>query len=189
MQGSSVAGSAAKQILGAATLHSLCFRGFIEIVARNGHTYYVFQPAIAREVGDHQRGTKALTWCVFGVDPRYGEDPEYSGPREHFFSFRSGGYAHYKPEVLDPILHEELTSIWYALKDDPPPFLRQSCDPLRLVRRYECRAISRMLRKIGRRLGQKEYWAAWELWWAANAKPTGPLGILSIPKRSPHPFR
>jgi hypothetical protein len=188
MRGSSVAGSAAKQILGAATLHSLAFRGFIEIVARNGHTYHVFKPVIAREVGDHQRGTMSLTWCVFGIDPRYGTDPEYPGPREHFFSFRSMGAAHYKPAALNPILHEELVSIWYALKDDPPPFLSQSCDPLQLVHRYKCSGISRMLRKIGRDLGPDEYRTAWDAWWAANAKPQGPLGILAVPKRSPHPF-
>lgn len=144
---SALAREVAEEILGTDFVRTFDERGFVEVVARNGHTYSVFQPVPSRSVGDKNAGKLAMSWCVFGVDPRSDEDPQFRYPRERFFAFRS----RWMP------VYDELVWVWFALKDDPRPFLVSGCDPLETSGTWQRPVVSRMLRKIGRKLGQTEY--------------------------------
>jgi hypothetical protein len=148
---SALAREVTEEILGADFVRRFDERGFVEVVARNGHTYSIFQPVPSRSVGDKNVSKLAMSWCVFGVDPRSDEDPQFRHPREHFFAFRSRWMPAY----------DELVWIWFALKDDPRPFLVSGCDPLEMSGTWQRPVISRMLRKIGRTLGREEYSQAW----------------------------
>jgi len=142
----------AVDVLGEEPVRQFDEQGYILVVARNGHSYYIFQPIPSRQIGQHGAPLDVMSWCVFGVDPRADEDPEgFRYPREHFFAYHS---------QWDPV-YQELLSIWYALKDDPRPFLIDGCDPLELSGGWKRPAISKMLRKIGRKLGQDDYLRAW----------------------------
>ena len=126
-------------------------QGYVLVVARNGHSYYIFQPIPSRQIGQHGASLDVMSWCVFGVDPRADEDPEgFRYPREHFFAYDS---------QWDPV-YQQLLSIWYALKNDPRPFLLDGCEPLFIACDHKRAATSKMLRKIGKKCGKDEYYAA-----------------------------
>ena len=142
----------AVDVLGEEPVRQFDEQGYILVVARNGHSYYIFRMLPSREIWRNGDPLRIMSWCVFGVDPRYDEDPSFFLPREHFFVYTS---------EYDPV-YQELLSIWYALKDDPRPFLLDGCDPLFIACDHKRASTSKMLRKIGKKCGKDEYYAAGE---------------------------
>ncbi len=132
------------QVIGEAQVQAFDERGYLETLGANGHVYFIFAPVKASLVGD-RRGT--MSWCVFGVDPRIESGEFMSWPLEHFMAFRSVGAP----------VHEELLSLWFALKTKPAEFLSTGCDPLRESLSKRRKATSAMLRKIGRTLTEQDY--------------------------------